>query len=118
MHGKHLRYAALGLAAAWALWWVFFEVAEAIGEHAFGQAVAFFVLMFGAVAVAWKWPLPGAILFLMEGCSAIILFAPGWLHRFHPGAALVLFAIMPTPPLAAGILLLLSRPRRPQVLGV
>jgi hypothetical protein len=37
------------------------------------------------------------------------MFAPMWAHRFRLGAFLVLFAMMPLPPLAAGILLLLSR---------
>jgi hypothetical protein len=32
-----------------------------------------------------------------------------WTHRFHLAKFLVLFAMMPLPPLAAGILLLLSR---------
>jgi hypothetical protein len=39
------------------------------------------------------------------------MMAPMWLHRFHAAQVLILFAIMPLPPLATGILLLLSRHR-------
>jgi hypothetical protein len=112
MAAKRLRYVALALGAAWACWWVFFETAEAIGDRQFTQAILFLVVMFGAVALAWKWPAIGAVLFLVEGTASIVMFAPMWTHRFHLGAFLVLFAMMPLPPLAAGILLLLFRPRR------
>jgi hypothetical protein len=109
---KRLRYVALALGAAWACWWVFFETAEALGDRQFAQAILFLVVMFGAVALAWKWPVVGALLFLVEGIAAIVVFAPMWAHRFRLGEFLILFAMMPLPPLAAGILLLLSRPRR------
>lgn len=109
MAAKRLRYVALALGAAWACWWVFFETAEAFGDREFTQAILFLVVMFGAVAVAWKWPLIGAALFLVEGTASIVMFAPMWAHRFHLGLFLVMFAMMPLPPLAAGILLLVSR---------
>lgn len=109
MTAKRLRYIALGLGAAWACWWVFFEIAEGAGEHQFTEAIIFLVAMFGAVVLAWKWPIAGAVVFLTEGIASIVLFAPMWTHRFHPGMVLVMCAMMPLPPLAAGILLLLSR---------
>jgi hypothetical protein len=112
MASKRIRQVALALALAWACWWVFFETAEAVGDRQFGQAAIFFVVMFGAVALAWKWPIAGAAVFFAEGLTAIVMFAPMWLHRFHAAQVLILFAIMPLPPLATGILLLLSR-RRP-----
>jgi hypothetical protein len=37
------------------------------------------------------------------------MFAPMWAYRFRLAEFLALFAMMPLPPLAAGILLLLSR---------
>jgi hypothetical protein len=109
MAAKRLRYVALAVGAAWACWWVFFETAEAIGDRQFMQTILFLIVMFGAVAVAWKWPVIGAALFLAEGIAAIVMFAPGWARHLNPGAFLLLFAMMPLPPLAAGILLLLSR---------
>ena len=114
MAAKRLRYVALALGAAWACWWVYFETAEAVGDRQFGQAILFLVVMFGAVALAWKWPAIGAALFLAEGIAATVMFAPAWAKHFHLGMFLVMFAMMPLPPLAAGILLLLSRrPSRP-----
>jgi len=109
MAAKRLRYVALALGAAWACWWVSFETAEGIGQRQFGQAILFLVIMFGAVALAWKWPAIGAALFLAEGIAAIVMFAPAWARHFHLGQFLLLFAMMPLPPLAAGALLLVSR---------
>lgn len=109
MASKRLRYVGLALGAAWACWWVFFETAEAMGGHPFTQAILFLVVMFGTVAVAWKWPAAGAALFFVEGIVSIVMFTPAWAHRFRLAQFLLLFAMMPLPPLAAGILLLLSR---------
>jgi hypothetical protein len=109
MVNKRLRYVALALGAAWVCWWVCFEAAEAVGDRQVMQAIIFMVVMFGAVAIAWKWPAIGAVLFLVEGIGAIVMFAPMWAYRFRLAEFLALFAMMPLPPLAAGILLLLSR---------
>ena len=109
MAAKRLRYVALGLGAAWACWWVFFAMAEAVGDHQFTGAIIFCVVMFGAVALAWKWPGIGAALFLAEGLAAIVVFTPMWWRRFHLGGTLLMFAWMPLPPIATGVLLLLSR---------
>jgi hypothetical protein len=117
MAAKRLRYVALALGAAWACWWVFFEMAESVGDRHFTQAILFLVAMFGAVAVAWKWPSIGAAVFLVEGLAAIVLFAPGW-ARLRLGMFLLMFAMMPLPPLAAGILLLLSRRLRHAPVGM
>ena len=97
MVNKRLRYVALALGAAWVCWWVCFEAAEAVGDRQVMQAIIFMVVMFGAV------------LFLVEGIGAIVMFAPMWAYRFRLAEFLALFAMMPLPPLAAGILLLLSR---------
>ncbi len=112
MASKRLRQVGLAVGLAWACWWVFFETAEAIGTREFGQAVIFGVLMLGGIALAWKWPAAGAGLLLAEGVAAIVTFAPMWWRRFHFAGTLLMFAWMPLPPLAAGILLLLSRRHR------
>jgi hypothetical protein len=111
MASKRLRQVALALALAWTCWWVFFETAEAFEDRQFTQAVLFFVAMFGAVALAWKWPVTGAVVLIAEGLVSIAMFAPGWGHRFRISAILMLFAMMPLPPLVSGGLLLLSRRR-------
>src|SRR5271166_1605262 len=102
MAAKRLRYVGLALGAAWACWWVFFETAEAIGDRQFTQAILFLVVMFGALAIAWKWPVAGAALFLAEVIAAIVMFVPMWTHRFRLAQFLLVFAMMPLPPLAAG----------------
>lgn len=114
MTSKHLRYVGMSLGAAWACWWVFFELAEAFGDRQFVQAILFVIAMFGALVIAWKWPLTGAILFLAEGAVSIAMFTPAWVHHFRLAQFLLLFAMMPLPPLAAGVLLLASR-RSPPV---
>ena len=116
MSSRHLRSVAMALALAWACWWVFFEVAEGIGDRQFGQAIVFVVAMFGAVIIAWRWPVIGAMVFLLEGVLSAAIFAPHWAHRFRVHEFLVMFAMMPLPPLAAGVLLLLSV-RKPATRG-
>jgi len=108
MAGRRLRQAALAIGLAWACWWVFFATAEAFSDRQFVGAILFFVAMFGAVALAWKWPVAGAALFLAEALASILMYAPMWWRRFHLGGTLLMFAWMPLPPFAAGILLLLS----------
>lgn len=109
MSTKHMRRVGLALGLAWACCWILFEGAEAMGDGQFGQAILFLVVMAGTVALAWKWSAIGGALFLLEGMTALVLFSPMWIRRFHPGEFLLLFAMMPAPPLAAGALLLLSR---------
>src|SRR5260370_37330525 len=105
MSAKRLRYVALALGAAWASLWGFFEAAEAFGDRQFGQAIFFLVAMFGVVAIAWKWPVAGAALFLAEGLAAIAMFAPLWMRRFPLVEFLGLFAIMPLSRIATGIVM-------------
>lgn len=110
MAGKRMRL-ALAVGLAWACFWVLFEGAEAMGSHQFGQAILFIVTMFGPLAVAWKWPAIGGSMLLAAGAAAIGMFTPMWIRRFDAVQFLLLFAMMPLPPLSAGVLLLLSRKR-------
>ena len=104
-----MRVAALAIALLWAGWWVFFEAAEAISSHEFMQLIIFVVVMLGSVAIAWKWAAVGGALLLLAGAGAIAMFAPAWLRHFDLWPTVGLFAMMPLPPLVAGVLLLLSR---------
>ena len=105
MRAQSLRYAGLTLGSLWACWWVLFETAEAMESGDFGQAIFAVVVMLGAVAIAWRWTTIGGALLILEGLGAMWLFAPVWIWR----SSLTLFAIMPLPPLVAGVLLLVSR---------
>ncbi len=111
-----MRYAGLVLAILWAGWWVFFASADAIVSHRFGPAIVFAVVMIsvmiGAVAIAWKWPAIGGVLLIVEGLASIAIWAPMWMRRFPAWEIISLFASMPIPPVAAGVLLLLSRNSR------
>ena len=108
MSKKWMRVTALTIALLWAGWWVFFEAAEAVSSHEFMQLIIFTVVMLGSVAIAWKWPVIGGALLLLAGAGAIALFAPAWLRHLDFWPMVGLFAAMPLPPLAAGVLLLLS----------
>ena len=103
------RLWALALGLVWAGWWVFFATAESVVSHRFIPPVLFVAVMFGTVAIAWKWPAAGAALFCIESLASIAIWAPMWLRRFAPLQVVLLFGIMPAPPMAAAILLLLSR---------
>ena len=112
MADKWMQYCALALALLWAAWWVFFETAEAVSSHEFGQAIIFAVVMLGPVAVAWKWPAAGGALLVLVSVVAIAMFTPMWIHRFNFWMIVGLFAMMPLPPLVAGVLFLLSSHKR------
>lgn len=99
---------ALAVAALWAAWWIFFEGSEAVATRNFGQALVFLVLMGGGVVLAWKRPVIGGAVLLIEGIAAIALFAPMWMRRFDALEILLLFAIMCAPPLVSGAMLLMS----------
>ncbi|HTQ56751.1 MAG TPA: hypothetical protein VMI94_19930 [Bryobacteraceae bacterium] len=112
MASKRLRQIALAVALAWACWWVFFATAEAFSDGQFTGAVLFFVAMFGAVTLAWKFPVAGAVLLFAESAAALIMYTPMWWRRYHLAGTALMFAWMPLPPLASGVLLLIARRRR------
>ncbi|HWR50478.1 MAG TPA: hypothetical protein VN428_05200 [Bryobacteraceae bacterium] len=99
---------ALVLAGLWAAMWIFFEGAESLGSGHFGQALLFLLLMGGGVALAWKWPVIGGGLLLLEGLAALAMFTPMWIRRFDALQAILLFSLMCAPPLVAGAMLLIG----------
>jgi len=103
-----MRGAALALALLWAAWWVFFAAGDAVVRHDFGGAVIFAAVLTGTVAVAWKWPAVGGVLLVLESVASVARWAPMWIRRFDFWQVVLMFAIMPLPPLVAGVLLLLS----------
>lgn len=99
---------ALAIAGLWAGWWIFFEGAEAIGSRNFGQAILFLVLMGGGVVLAWRKPVIGGTVLLVEGLAALAMFTPMWMRRFDALEILLLFALMCAPPLISGAMLLVG----------
>ena len=104
-------WTARTLSLLWACWWVFFEGAEGVGSGNFGQAIIFAVAMLGVVALAWKWPLAGGSLLILEALAAIFLFSGVWSRHFSGPQIGALLLLMPGPPLVSGILFCLSSPK-------
>jgi hypothetical protein len=108
------------LGLLWAVWWTLFATAEAIvntyrnpstGPRELGVATVFALVLFGSVAIAWEWPLLGGPLLILASAASVALWGPMWVRRFGIWEVLLLVAIMPLPPLAAGVLFLLFRHR-------
>ena len=104
-----MRRAALTLALVWAAWWVFFATADAVVSHRFLGGIIFVALVIGVVASAWKWPAVGGVLLILASMASICIWEPMWIRRFGFWQIVLMFAIMPLPPLVAGIALLLYR---------
>jgi len=104
-----MRRAALTLVLLWAGWWVFFATADAVVSHRFAGGIIFVAVVIGTVAAAWKWPAAGGVLLVLASVASICIWAAMWIRRFDFLHIVLMFAIMPLPPLVAGVLLLQSR---------
>jgi hypothetical protein len=111
MHGL-----ALGLGAIWASWWTFFAVASAMGNvigkgQPFSPVPVVIVLaLLASVLLAWRWPVPGGMLFVVFGL--FLLWAS--LYFFHNSITTTWFLVLTLafPPFIAGLLLVASARRR------
>jgi hypothetical protein len=93
------RRVGLGLLLAWASFWVWFNVASAFGEGG-GQGVEPRHLILAAIiaavtAVAWRWPIVGAVALVGVAGLGLALFGPA------PFLVLTLYA----PPVVSAALL-------------
>jgi len=104
-----MRRTALTLALLWAGWWVYFATGDAVVSHKFVGGIIFVALVIGIVATAWKWPAVGGVLLVLASIASICIWEPMWIRRFGFWQIALMFAIMPLPPLVAGVLLLQSR---------
>jgi hypothetical protein len=107
-----MRRAALVLALLWTGWWVFFATADAVVSHKFVGGIIFVAVVIGTLAVAWKWAAMGGVLLMLASVASICIWAPMWIRRFDFWQIVLMFTIMPLPPLVAGILLFFLRHRR------
>lgn len=104
------RVLGLGLGAIWAAWWTFFAVASSLGEvfsrgHAFSHVpVAIVLALLSAIAVAWRWPAAGRILFAAFGL--LLLWASVYFFNNPPATIWFLVLTLALPPLVSGLLLL------------
>ena len=112
MNDKHVQLVARFLVSAWVLWWTFFAVATLMSDHGpvaakafrFGEVALFF---WGSLLVAWRWPVIGSLLLILEGLAVCACF-PAGLLRATPASAAFLIATLASPPLIAGVLLTYS----------
>ncbi len=109
---KRMRSIARALALIWACWWIFFALANAVGERFSQQAVliiAFFPLIFlGSAVIPRRWERTGGAVLLLEGL--IILFGYPWIafNRLPLSAIIVVVLTLALPPLVAGFLFLVA----------
>ena len=107
-----MRTIARTLALIWACWWVFFALANAVGERFSQQAVliiAFFPLIFlGSAIIPRLWERTGGAVLLLEGL--IILFGYPWIayNRLPLSAIIVVVLTLALPPLVAGFMFLVA----------
>jgi len=105
---SRMRRLAMAVAVLWAGWWLLFDTADAIQRKEFGHAILFAAAVSVPVAIARKWPVAGGTLLLLASVASILVYVQMWVRSFDFWQIALLFAIMPLPPLAAGVLLLLS----------
>lgn len=98
---------------AWAGWWTFFSVGEAVSEPLealvnHGWMVA---LMWLAVYLAWTRPTPAGWFLLALGAIGTTLLLASWFSNPHPSTWFVI-ATLSLPPIIAGLLLLMGGGRK------
>lgn len=119
---KRMRSIARSLGLIWACWWIFFALANAVGERFSQQAVlilAFFPLIFlGSAMLPRLWERVGGAVLLLEGL--IILFVYPWItyNQLPLSAILVVVLTLALPPLVAGFLFLTAGLRKPKRSGM
>jgi len=102
------------LALAWGGWWTFFGLASGIGEKLKPVGILIHAtvpgLIFLASAIlAWRRPLAGGSLLIVEGLAVLIAYPLIFGPRFPLATVLFVLLTMAAPPLLSGALLLLSR---------
>jgi hypothetical protein len=102
------------VALLWGGWWTFFGLASGIGEklkatgiliHATAPGLVFLV----SALVAWRWPLAGGIVLLLEGVAVTIAYPLAFGSRFAVRTVLFVLATMAIPPLVAGAIFVTVR---------
>jgi hypothetical protein len=108
-----IKYPAIVLALIWAGWWTFFCIASAISEGSDSLAgwihtAPGFIFLLTAV-IAWRWEMVGGILLIVEAVGGMAFFGIWPFGSDSMMASLFLLLTLALPPLAAGIMLLVSK---------
>ena len=101
-----MRVTAIVLALVWATSWTVFGILASAGSGYFVPVAVFAVLMFGSVALAWKLPILGGALLIIEAIGAWIAFGPSWLRWSPASSTIMLCGTIIAPPLLSGLLFL------------
>jgi hypothetical protein len=99
-----------------AVFWLWFGIASAIGEHRGPANVVLHVLVPGGTfaiigLLARRWRRPAAIALIAIGAFVAIAYPTVYMEFFSASTVALVVATVAVPPLVAGILLLLSRRR-------
>ena len=97
-----------------AVFWLWFGIATAIGEHLGPANVIYHLLVPGGTfaiigGLARRWRTPAAIALIAVGGFVAIAYPLVYLEFFAASTVVLVVATAAVPPLVAGILLLLSR---------
>lgn len=109
---RNLVFAARVIGTLWALFWLWFSVASALGEElrlgGFLMHIAFpGILFLGVALLAWRWPQHGALVFVTIGLIVIVGYPLMMSHMpFH--TIFFVELTMGLPPLLAGLFLYLA----------
>ena len=112
-----MRSVAKSLALVWALWWIFFGVAYAVGQKFSQQAVLvlllFPLLFLGSAMLPRFSERTGGIVLLLEGL--IILIGYPWITygKVSLSATFAVLFMLALPPLISGFLFLAARRLKP-----
>lgn len=113
---RWMRATALTLLALGTAFWLWFGIASAWGEQlGIGNWIAHLLvpggILLATLLVAWRWPVAGGVLLLLEGVFIAVGYPILVAGRFPWTTVLFVLATMAGPPLVAGALLLLDARR-------
>ncbi len=105
------------LSFAWAGFWFWFGVAEAIQDKLPWQRIALYGLRPGLIflalaVIAWRWPRIGAALLNLTGFALAVWYAVNFGHM-PTATKLFTLGTFAFPPLLCGLVLAYQRPKNP-----
>ena len=105
-----LGWSARIVAVAWAFFWLWFGVSNALEEHQSLSGIALYALRPGLIfcaiaAIAWYWARLGGVLLILTGIAAAILYNMYFGHMPN-STKLIVMATMAAPPEVCGVVLL------------
>ena len=104
-------YTGLMLALIWGLWWTVFMLMSGTPKNGLGgiimnmpNAIPGFIFLI-SIFVAWKFPLSGGIILVIEGLSVLIIY-PIIAHKFSISTIIFVMLTLGLPPIIGGSLII------------